>query len=292
MPRCGPAPPGDARPVTATGIPRVGIALPSFRDTADPALTVARTADASGVDAVFAYDHLFRRAADGSRRPSLELFALLGAVAVETSRVALGSLVARATLRPPAMLAHAFDTVSRIAGPDRLLATIGTGDSESKEENERFGLPYGNLQDRVAELKDAVVATRDRGYPVWVGGNSRLVRAIAAHDADGWNMWGTGVDAFRAHAADVRASCVRAGFAISWGGLVVLDRDDEAAREKAARLGAGDDVLVGGPATIADALQGYVDAGASLVVVALIDSSNPENARLLGEEVSPILRAR
>ena len=46
--------------------------------------------------AVFAYDHLFRRTADGSRRPALEMFAL-PARSPRTSQVALGSLVARAT---------------------------------------------------------------------------------------------------------------------------------------------------------------------------------------------------
>ncbi|HEX5586790.1 MAG TPA: hypothetical protein VFZ17_05740, partial [Acidimicrobiia bacterium] len=73
---------------------RVGIALPSFRHTAAPAIAVTHAAVAAGVDAVFAYDHLFRRAADGTRRPALEMFALLGAIAAETSHIALGSLVA------------------------------------------------------------------------------------------------------------------------------------------------------------------------------------------------------
>ena len=125
-------------------VTKLGITLPSFRDRAEPALEVAAAAEAAGLDGVFAYDHLFRIAADGTRRPALELFALLGAVAAETQRIALGSLVARATLRPPATLAHGFDTVARIAGPDRVLATIGAGDGQSKDENESFGLDFGD----------------------------------------------------------------------------------------------------------------------------------------------------
>ena len=39
---------------------RVGITLPSFRDSPEPAIVLARTAEGSGLDAVFVFDHLFR----------------------------------------------------------------------------------------------------------------------------------------------------------------------------------------------------------------------------------------
>ena len=45
----------------------------------------------------------------------------MGAVAARPTRVAVGSLVARATLRPYATLANGFDTLARILGPERLL---------------------------------------------------------------------------------------------------------------------------------------------------------------------------
>ena len=129
----------------------------------------------------------------------------MGAVAAETNRIAIGSLVARATLRPPAVLANGFDTVARIAGPDRVIAAIGAGDEQSREENESFGLEFGTVEERVAALRDAVDATRDHGYPVWVGGRDPVVRELAAAHADGWNRWGAGLERFRAQAADLRA---------------------------------------------------------------------------------------
>jgi alkanesulfonate monooxygenase SsuD/methylene tetrahydromethanopterin reductase-like flavin-dependent oxidoreductase (luciferase family) len=268
---------------------KLGITLPSFRDRAQPALAVARQAEAAGLDGVFAYDHLFRRNAEGERRPSLELFTVMGAVAAVTERVAIGSLVARATLRPPATLAHAFDTVARLAGPDRILATIGAGDAESREENESFGLPFGTLEERVAALEVSVIAARDRGYAVWVGGTHARVREVASRSSDGWNRWGGSVEQFREQATAVRAEAGRAPFTMSWGGLVVLGADDAAAEAKAARLGVGAGVVVGGPDTVAAALQEYVAAGADWLVVGPIDSSDPENARLLGEAVLPLL---
>src|SRR5882762_8948026 len=157
-------------PASVPGRVRIGLNLPSFRRDPEPVFLVAAAAEAAGLDGVFAYDHLFRTAADGTRRPALELLTLLGAVGAETRTIAIGSLVARATLRPAATLASGLATLARIVGDGRLLAGIGAGDQESREENERFGLGFGELEDRVAALERAVIATRDRGFPVWVGG--------------------------------------------------------------------------------------------------------------------------
>jgi len=269
---------------------KVGITLPSFRDEVGPSLAVAAAAEASGLDGVFAYDHLFRRDAQGNRRPALEMFALMGAVAGATERVAVGSLVARATLRPYATLANGFDTLARILGPERLLVAIGAGDNESREENETFGLAFGTVAERVAALRDAVDEVRDRGYPVWVGGSDPAVREVAAAHADGWNRWGGGFERFREQRANLQNAAARSPFTVSWGGLVVLAEDDDAAAAKAERLGAGDHVLVGGPDLVAGDLRGYVEAGADWLMIGPVDSSDPENARILGEEILPRLR--
>jgi alkanesulfonate monooxygenase SsuD/methylene tetrahydromethanopterin reductase-like flavin-dependent oxidoreductase (luciferase family) len=269
---------------------RVGLTLPSFRDRAEPALAVARAADAAGVDAVFAYDHLFRRTASGERRPAIEMLSLMGAVAAATRRVAVGSLVARASLRPPAVLTNAIDTVARIAGVERTLLAVGAGDEESREENESFGLGFGTVEDRITALRETVVASRDRGYPVWIGGRDPAVRALAAAQADGWNLWGgRNPERFAAQATDLRTAAARSPFTVSWGGLFVLGADERAARAKADRLGAGPQVHVGGPARVAEVLRAYAEAGAGWVIVGPVDSSDPENANLLGEVVSPLL---
>lgn len=269
---------------------RLGLTLPSFRDDVATSLAVARAAEDHGLDGVFAYDHLFRRTSTGERRPAIEMFALMGAVAGATKRVTVGSLVARATLRPPAVLANGFDTLARILGPERLLVAVGAGDGESQEENETFGLDFGTVAERVAALRDAIDATRDRGYPVWVGGTDPAVREVAAAHADGWNRWGSGVEKFREQAANLAAAAARAPFTVSWGGLVVLADDDAAAIAKAERLGVGDHVIVGGPDLVAGALRAYVEAGAEWLMIGPVDSSDPDNARILGREILPRLR--
>jgi alkanesulfonate monooxygenase SsuD/methylene tetrahydromethanopterin reductase-like flavin-dependent oxidoreductase (luciferase family) len=272
---------------------RVGLTLPSFVEDPERPLAVARAAEAAGVHGVFAFDHLFRTRADGTQRPALECTALLGALASATRRIALGTLVVRATLRPPATLGVALDTVQRIAGP-RLLVGLGAGDTESRAEMETFGLPFGTEEDRVMALRRALRELRGRGFPVWVGGRARHVGLVAAESADGWNRWGGSPEVYARELSEVRGLVERLGsapglFTPSWGGLVVVGEDDADAKAKGERLQVGPQVLVGGPEQIADRVRPYLEAGARWVVFGPIDSSNPDNAAIIGERVVPLL---
>jgi alkanesulfonate monooxygenase SsuD/methylene tetrahydromethanopterin reductase-like flavin-dependent oxidoreductase (luciferase family) len=267
---------------------KLGLTLPNFRDDPEPALAVARAAEAAGLDGVFGFDHLFRVAEDGGVRPALESMTLLGAVAAETSRITFGPLVARASLRPPATLAVTLDTLARVA-PGRLVATIGAGDSQSREEDKTFSIPIGTLSSRVKRLEDAVEATVDRGYPVWVGGTSAGVGMVAAARADGWNRWGPPLARFEREASSVREAHTRDPFTVSWAGLFVVDRTERAAQAKAQRLLPDPEATVGGPEQVAEVLRAYGAAGAEWVIVGPIDSSDPDNAVVLGELVKPLL---
>jgi alkanesulfonate monooxygenase SsuD/methylene tetrahydromethanopterin reductase-like flavin-dependent oxidoreductase (luciferase family) len=242
--------------------PKVGLTLPSFVD--DPAIPirVARAAEDAGLDAVFVFDHLWR-GDPPSRRPALECFTLLGAIAAETSRIGVGTLVARATLRPAATLANALSTAQKVSG-GRLLAAIGSGDSQSRAENEAFGLDFGTMAQRVAALHDAVRASSGHGYPVWVGGHAKQVREVVAV-ADGWNAWGGEPDEFAADAVLVREVAPNA--TLTWGGLARPQEE--------------------GVDGLATRLAPYVEHGAEWLIIGPIDSSNLDNAGVLGE-----LRAR
>ena len=237
---------------------QIGVTLPSFVDDPQRALDVARAAEDAGLDGVFVFDHLWR-GDPPARRPALECFALLGAVAAVTSRIHVGTLVARATLRPPATLANAFATAHRIGG-DRLIAGIGAGDSQTRAENEAYGLDFGTLSERISALHDAVRATIGRGFPVWVGGHVAQVRAIVAI-ADGWNAWGSTPEEFAREAELVRDVSPRA--TLTWGGLArPLDE------------GAG---------PLAVRLRRYVELGAKWLIIGPVDSSNPANAAVLAD---------
>ena len=283
---------------------RLGLTLPSFRSDPEPVIAVARVADAAGVDGVFAFDHLFRMRGDapgGEPRPALELLTTMAAVAAETSRVVVGSLVARTTLRPPATLVAAFDTLARIA-PGRLVAGLGSGDHVSEPEDDAFGV---DVPDRLGRLAETVALATGRGYPVWVGGNSPAVRRVAADGADGWNAWGGDAAGFARLTAGVRDRLGRAGrdaglpgspgvspwgFACSWGGLAVVGATQAEAERKLGRLGGPrPGVLCGGPERVAEAVGEYAAAGAAWVVLGPLDPSDPDNAAVLGEAVRPLL---
>jgi alkanesulfonate monooxygenase SsuD/methylene tetrahydromethanopterin reductase-like flavin-dependent oxidoreductase (luciferase family) len=239
-------------------VTKIGLTLPSFVEDPDIPVRVARAAEDAGLDAVFVFDHLWR-GEHPNRRPALECFTLLGAIAAETQRISVGTLVARATLRPAATLANAFMTAQRVSD-GRLIAGIGAGDSESRAENEAYGLGFGTMAERVEALHGAVRACDGLGFPVWVGGRAAQVREVVTV-ADGWNSWGSDVDRFAKEAALVRDLAPRA--TLTWGGLA------RPAEE-------------GAPA-LATRLAPYVRLGADWLIIGPVDSRNPDNAAILGD---------
>ena len=265
---------------------KLALALPCFVDDPEIPIAVARRAEAAGLDGVFVYDHLWRDKPP-PRRGALECFTLLGAIAAETTTIRIGSLVARATLRPPAVLAASLDAVQRISG-GRVIAGLGSGDSESRAENEAFGLVFGDMDTRVQALIAAVQATVDQGYPVWVGGRAHHVREVVAL-ADGWNRWGGPPEVFRERSELVRA--VAPDATLTWGGLALVGRDDAQAAQKAEGRTLGPDVVMGGPERVAAQLRAYAGVGAEWAILGPIDASDPENATILGEAVAPLVRA-
>lgn len=298
----------------------IGLTLPSFQSDPARVLEVAAAAEEAGLDGVFAFDHLFRQrgdAEDAEKRPALELFTMTAAVAAATSRIMVGTLVARTTLRPPGSARAAFDTLARIA-PGRIIAGLGAGDADSVAEDAAFGVlptdasptdaspndasPNDAGVDlgayRLARLEATVDALQNRGYPVWVAGRSPAAIRLAAR-TDGWNLWGGDPSTFAAAAELVRreghaaghvdrerqaAGRVGAGYCMTWGGLAVLGADAAEAADKWDRLGGGRPGIVRGTAPeAAEQIRAYGAAGADWVILGPIDSSNPSNAAVLGE---------
>jgi alkanesulfonate monooxygenase SsuD/methylene tetrahydromethanopterin reductase-like flavin-dependent oxidoreductase (luciferase family) len=261
---------------------RLGLTLPSFRRTLDAPLEIATAADEAGLDAIFAYDHMFRIGSDGHQRPALECFALLAAVARATRGIAIGSLVIRTSLRPTAVVVAAVRTLEQHA-PGRLMIGLGAGDHESRPEHEQFGIPFPPLARRIELLR----ATRDAlaggapDVPVWIGGRHHLVRNSIDESCAAWNVWGARVIDFASEGRDVRSRAPEAE--LTWGGLVVLGATDDLARTRAEELGAPPAAITGAPATVARQLRPYIDAGATTLVLGPVDSSNLDNVALAAE---------
>ena len=149
---------------------RLGVTLPQFRPSPAAALEAARAADEAGLDGIFVFDHLW--AVGNPDRPALNAWPLLGALTGVTQRAVLGTLVARVSLLPDAVLVHKFETLLRMVGPDRLVAGLGTGDKLSEAENLAYEIPYPPAAERRADLAACLRRLRAIGITTWSGGLS------------------------------------------------------------------------------------------------------------------------
>ena len=296
------------------GLPVLGVTLPQFSADPTAALTACRDAHRLGFGGAFVFDHLWPLGAP--RRPALEGWTLLAALAaavggqpspegsgepqggapVDRDRFRVGTLVTRAGLRAPALVARMAATVGAVAGVPPVVG-VGRGDLGNREENLAFGLPFPGPAERTRAVEDTVAALRGplAGSPppeVWVGGAGPAAHELAGRLAEAWNGWGRTPEELAAGLAAVRAAAERAGrdpaaVAGTWAGqvLVAPGRDEARARlarwrvgrhpEEAARVVAGD------PETVLARLQALGDAGTAWCVVAFVGGPSAQPRALL-----------
>jgi alkanesulfonate monooxygenase SsuD/methylene tetrahydromethanopterin reductase-like flavin-dependent oxidoreductase (luciferase family) len=188
---------------------RVGLVAPVFARDPALALRVAKQADESGLDGVFGYDHLFPIMSP--QRPALAALPMVAAMATQTERVTVGTLVTRVTMLPVPVLVDALVTLDEIAG-GRAVAGIGTGDRLTQAENHAYGMAFPPLTERLRLLTETARSLRANHVRTWIGGRSRAVREIAAAEADGWNSWGGPIAELEAFAASGQRA------EATWGG--------------------------------------------------------------------------
>jgi alkanesulfonate monooxygenase SsuD/methylene tetrahydromethanopterin reductase-like flavin-dependent oxidoreductase (luciferase family) len=181
--------------------------LPLFRDDPSEALTLAAEAERLGIDGVFVYDHLWPMGSP--ERPALAPFPVLGAVAAMTSRIWLGTLVARVGIVPDDLLVAQFAALRELA-PGRVVAGLGTGDHLSFNENLAYGLPLGPAGERRRALGRCARTLLGSGFVVWVGGRSRRTIAVAEASGAVPNLW-------QASPAEVAAQAARS--VVTWAGM-------------------------------------------------------------------------
>lgn len=299
---------------------KVGLVLPLFSGDAERVLSFARNAEELGFDGVFAFDHLFPPGAPPDR-PSLEAFTTLSAVAATTSRVAVGTLVTRATLRSAGMIAKLAAAVDDVSG-GRMILGIGTGDPIDEPEHRVYGLPYLEKADRREHLAETVRAVRslfegrawpggrrvppiagpllpppvtEGGPPIWIGGFADAVVRIAAREADAWNGWGMSLSEFtrktRLLRDEARASERHAE--ATWAGIVVLGHDDDEVGRMLDRRrsrGLEADAWAGPPAALHEWMERLTEVGASWAV--LVPGGPPDRVELMAEKVLARLGSR
>ncbi|HVF54147.1 MAG TPA: LLM class flavin-dependent oxidoreductase [Actinomycetota bacterium] len=268
---------------------RVGVTLPQF--TSDPRVltdAIVRAEDL-GLDSIWAFDHLWPLSG-GKNRPFMECWTSLCWAAARTKRISAGTLVTRSTLRHPAVIGKLAATAASIA-PGRITIGIGSGDEASRDENEAFGIDYHSGDDRIAQFRAAVESVRhflssstvdhDSGFTslsslpatpeiqprpqVWVAGRSDDALQLAGELGDAWNGWGGTPGGFAADAARVRAAAGERDIAITWAGVV------------------SPEVCAGGAEAVAAKLSGFVEAGASEVILTMRGAGEPRAYELAAE---------
>ena len=305
-----------------TRLLKIGIVLPLFSGDPAKVLDAARSAERLGFDGVFGFDHFFPPGT-GPDRPALEAFTALAATAAATSRIAVGTLVTRAILRPPGMLAKLAATLDLLSG-GRMILGLGTGDPIDRPEHLAFGFPDLPVADRRAHLEETVRAvdalfegraveagrwvpsiegpllprpSRPGGPPVWLGARAEPVIRMAAHVADAWNGWGIEIEGFAARARLLHAEAEAAGrggrVEATWAGIALVGQDpaeaDRLLEQRRSRNAIDSVSWSGGPEAFAEHLRSLAAAGATWAVVVL---AGPAGRReLVAERVLPLLEA-
>src|SRR5437879_11113600 len=118
----------------------------------------ARAAEAAGFDLVTVMDHFYQiRGIGPETDPMLEAYTTLAALATQTKKVKLGTLVTGVTYRNPALLAKEVTTLDVIS---KGRAILGIGAAWNEDEHVGYGFEYPPIARRMDRLEEAVTIAR------------------------------------------------------------------------------------------------------------------------------------
>jgi F420-dependent oxidoreductase-like protein len=287
---------------------------------------VAAAAEELGFDAFFRSDH-YLKMGDVSGLPGpTDAWTTLAGLAVETSRIRLGTLMTAATFRLPGPLAITVAQVDQMSG-GRVEFGLGAGWFEA--EHTAYGIPFPSLGERFDILEEqlAVItglwgtaegetfsfdgahyrvtdspalpkpAQRPRP-PVLLGGaGARRTPRLAARFADEFNVPFQSVPDSAAGFARVREACEAAGrypatMTYSVAHTVCCGKDEAEFRRRAAAIGREpadmrEHGLGGTPGEVAAKIAEYAEIGAERVYLQVLDLSDLDHLALLASDVVP-----
>jgi F420-dependent oxidoreductase-like protein len=291
----------------------------------DELLAVARTAEDAGFSAFFRSDHFLAMGSrDGLPGPT-DSWVTLAALARETSRIRLGTLVSSATFRYPGVLAIQVAQVDQMSG-GRVEFGLGAGWFEA--EHAAYGIPFPPLGERFDRLEEQLAVVTglwgtpagerfsfsgkhytltdspalpkpvQQPVPVVVGGSGkRRTPALAARYATEYNSNFTSVDQTAENFARVRRACADAGrdpdeLTYSIALAVVGGEDDAAVARRAAAIGRDvdqlrADALAGTPDQVVARLEAFAEVGCTRAYLQVLDLSDLEHVAFIGAEVLP-----
>lgn len=294
----------------------------------DGLLAVAKKAQDCGFDALFLSDHyLVEGEGDGLPGPT-DAWITLAALARETSRIRLGTLVSPVTFRNPGVLAISVAQVDQMSG-GRVELGLGAGWYEAEHRAYAIDFPdtvrrFDRLQEQlelITGLWDTPAGERynfsGRHYtivnspalpkpvqtphpPVIIGGSGRKrTPALAARHASEFNAAYKSPRGAAELFAGVHNACTAAGrdpgtLALSVVRGAVVGKDDSQVRRRLEVYGSDADEakangFVGTPAEVVDRLGQYAATGADRAYLQIPDLADLEHLDLIASEVLPQL---
>ena len=289
-------------------------------------LRVARASEAAGYDGFFRSDHYLAMSGTGEPGPT-DAWTTLSALAVQTERITLGTLLTCATFRLPGPLAIAVAQADQMSG-GRVEFGLGAGWFET--EHTGYGIPFPPLGERFARLAEQLeiitglwatpagqtysfsgehytlvdspaLPKPTRPVPVIVGGKGpRRTPALAARFAHEYNVPFSPLDVTITQFERVAQACVEVGrdpaeIVRSCAHTLVIGTTEAEVSRRGDSLGRTADglrsnPLAGTPAQIVDQLGRWrEEAGVTRVYLQLLDLTDLDQLELVAAEVAPQL---
>lgn len=295
---------------------RVGVQLPEVeRPVGWPELfSMARTAEAAGLDSLWLGDHLLYDLPGGITRGPWEVWTSLAAIAAVTSRIEIGPLVASTGFHTPAMLAKQAATVDAISG-GRLVLGLGAGWNE--REYRAFGHPFDRRVSRFEEaftvirtllregrvdfhgrfydVDDCVLdpmPVRPGGPPLMLGSVGPRMLGIGLPHVDAWNVWwsdygnsAAGFGELRERVEEAAAAAGRGPGEVAATAAVLVQLPDGGGRLMGETYNRPVAPVVGTPQAVAEHVHAMAQAGASHVQMVL-DPITEQSIEVVGEAVA------
>jgi F420-dependent oxidoreductase-like protein len=260
----------------------------------DQVAQLARSAEAAGFEQVTVMDHFYQIAVVGAEdEPMLEGYTTLAALARETSRVRLATMVTGVTYRNPALVAKMITTLDVIS---KGRAVCGIGAAWNEAEHIGYGFDFPPIGERMDRLDEALTIlklmfTQERpsfrgthyriegalnvprplqpGGPkilVGGGGEKRTLRLVARH-AD-FSHWFGGLEEIKRKSDILDRYCEEEGrdpatIVRTMGSPVVLVENEGQAKSVLERMPPARRVQFqpATPEQAAEILQDYIDLG-------------------------------
>jgi F420-dependent oxidoreductase-like protein len=289
----------------------------------DDLLRVAKATEDLGFDAFFRSDHYLSMGSGSGLPGPSDAWLTLAALARETSRIRLGTLVSPATFRLPGPLAISVAQVDDMSG-GRVELGLGAGWFDA--EHTAYGIPFPEVGERFARFAEQVEIVHgllttpsgekfsfDGTYyqltdspalpkpvqsphpPLILGGAGKSKgAALAARFADEYNVSFRSLDETADIIGRVRAASESTGRELVYSAAQVLcvGRDEAELERRAAAIGRElselrENGLAGTPSEVVDRIGQFAGVGATRMYLQVLDLSDLDHLELAAAEVLP-----